>query len=126
MDWAKDIVQRCQSIAQALDATQGGQAHQQAWQAAACALADPTLLPSARVVAAMQAQQTPGHVAFSLAQSAQTHAVLTAPALPAQVLAQFEQQALASLQDQAAIEAADTLPFEAFRQDYMSSRHLQV
>jgi len=126
MDWAKDIVQRCQRIAQALDAAQGDQAHQQAWQAAANALADPTLLPSARVVAAMQNTQTPGHVAFSLAQSAQTHATLTAQALPPQVLAKFEQQARASLQDQAAIEAADALPFEAFRQDYMSARHLQV
>lgn len=126
MDWAKDIVQRCQTIAQALDATQGGRAHQEAWQAAASALADPSLLPSARVVAAMQSQQTPGHVAFSLAQSAQTHAKLTARALSAEVLAKFEQQAQTSLQDQTAIEAADTLPFEAFRQDYMSARHLLV
>lgn len=126
MDWAKDIVQRCQTIAQALDAAQGGRAHQEAWQAAASALADPSLLPSARVVAAMQSQPAPGHVAFSLAQSAQTHAKLTAQALPAEVLAKFEQQAQTSLQDQAAIEAADTLPFEAFRQDYMSARHLLV
>lgn len=126
MDWAKDIVQRCQTIAQALDAAQGGRAHQEAWQAAASALADPSLLPSARVVAAMQSQQTPGHVAFSLAQSAQTHAKLTAHAVSAEVLAKFEQQAQTSLQDQAAIEAADTLPFEAFRQDYMSARHLLV
>ena len=126
MDWAKDIVQRCQTIAQALDAAQGGRAHQEAWQAAASALADPSLLPSARVVAAMQSQQTPGHVAFSLAQSAQTHAKLTAHALSAEVLAKFEQQAQTSLQDQTAIEAADTLPFEAFRQDYMSARHLLV
>lgn len=126
MDWAKDIVQRCQTIAQALDAAQGGRAHQEAWQAAASALADPSLLPSARVVAAMQSQQTPGHVAFSLAQSAQTHAKLTAQALSAEVLAKFEQQAQTSLQDQTAIEAADTLPFEAFRQDYMSARHLLV
>lgn len=126
MDWAKDIVQRCQTIAQALDAAQGGRAHQEAWQTAASALADPSLLPSARVVAAMQSQQTPGHVAFSLAQSAQTHAKLTAHALSAEVLAKFEQQAQTSLQDQTAIEAADTLPFEAFRQDYMSARHLLV
>ena len=126
MDWAKDIVQRCQTIAQALDAAQGGRAHQEAWQAAASALADPSLLPSARVVAAMQSQQTPGHVAFSLAQSAQTHAKLTAHALSAEVLAKFELQAQTSLQDQTAIEAADTLPFEAFRQDYMSARHLLV
>lgn len=126
MDWAKDIVQRCQTIAQALDAAQGGRAHQEAWQAAASALADPSLLPSARVVAAMQSQQTPSHVAFSLAQSAQTHAKLTAHALSAEVLAKFELQAQTSLQDQTAIEAADTLPFEAFRQDYMSARHLLV
>ena len=126
MDWAKDIVQRCQTIAQALDAAQGGRAHQEAWQAAASALADPSLLPSARVVAAMQSQQTPGHVAFSLAQSAQTHVKLTAHAVSAEVLAKFEQQAQTSLQDQTAIEAADTLPFEAFRQDYMSARHLLV
>jgi len=28
--------------------------------------------------------------------------------------------------EQANIEAADTLPFEAFRQDYMSAQHLVV
>lgn len=126
MDWAQDIVQRCKPIAQALDAAQGGHAHQDAWQAAASALADPALLPSTRVVTAMQSGPQPGHIPFSLAQSAQTHAALTAQALPADVLSKFEQQAQASLQDQVAIEAADTLPFEAFRQDYMSTRHLLV
>jgi len=57
---------------------------------------------------------------------AQIRDELVSTVLPAERLAHFAQQAQASLLEQARLEEADTLPFEAFRQDYMSARHLVV
>ncbi|MDE2400432.1 MAG: glutamate--cysteine ligase [Burkholderiales bacterium] len=126
MDWAKEVLDECAPIAQALDALHGGDAHHQAWQAAKAGLSDPSTLPSARVVAAMQQDPDSGHAGFARARSGQTRQALLANHLAAEVLARFEQQAQASIQEQARIEAADTLAFEAFRQDYMSAQHLVV
>jgi len=124
LDWAKDIAQRCQLIAQALDTHLGGQAYQQACAAVTATLHDPALLPSARVVAAMQQAPTVGHAGFVQTQSAQTRAALLSPSLSADAQARLAQQAQASVAEQARIEAADTLSFEDFRQGYISARHL--
>jgi glutamate--cysteine ligase len=137
VEWAQEVLNACTPIALALDALHGGDAHQRACEAAAAALIDPVRLPSARVVAAMQQGpqgtepgsepgSVPGHLGFALDRSAQIRGALVTTGLPAERLARFTQQAQASLHEQAAIEAADTLPFEAFRQDYMSPRHLVV
>lgn len=125
-DWAKELLAACAPIAHALDKLHGGDAHAQACQSAANALNDPAQLPSARVVAAMQQDSVNGHMGFAHARSTQIRQTLTAKALPANELAQFAQQARDSMAEQAAIEAADTQPFEAFRQDYMSAQHLVV
>ncbi|MDE2592932.1 MAG: glutamate--cysteine ligase [Burkholderiales bacterium] len=125
-DWAQEVLDECAPIAQALDALHGGEAYCQALQSAAAALKDPSLLPSARVVAAMQQDPAKGHVGFAQTRSVQTREALLAPELSADVQARLDQQAQDSIADQAHIEAADTLPFEAFRQDYMSADHLVV
>ena len=104
----------------------GGHGHRQAWEAASAAVNDPARLPSAAVVAAMQQDPAGGHVGFALARSANARDALLALDLPENARAAFERQAADSIQEQAAIEAADTLPFEAFRQDYMSPSHLVV
>jgi glutamate--cysteine ligase len=126
LDWALDIAHRCQLIAQALDTHQGGQAYQQACAAVTATLQDPALLPSARVVAAMQQAPTLGHAGFVQTQSALTRAELLAPSLSADTQARLVQQAQASVAEQARIEAADTLSFEDFRQGYISARHLSL
>lgn len=126
LDWAQALLAECAPIADALDALHGGQGYRQACESAAAALRDPSTLPSARVVAAMQQDLAGGHMGFVLAQSAQTHQALMALSLPADLQAHFERQAQVSLTEQASIEAADTLPFEAFRQDYMAASHLVV
>ncbi len=126
MDWAQEVVAECAPIAEALDALHGGEGYRQACAAAAAALRDPASLPSAQVVAAMQRDLAGGHVGFALARSVQTRKALMALDLPFDVLAHFEQEAQASLAEQASIEAADRLSFEAFRQDYMSASHLVV
>ena len=126
MDWAQEVLAECEPIAHRLDAVLGGEAYRQAWQAAVAALKEPATLPSARVVAALQQDPAKGHVGFALARSAQTRDTLLTPDLTGEVRAQLERQAQDSIAEQAAIEAADTLSFEAFRQDYMSPRHLVV
>ncbi len=126
MDWAHSLVQSCLPIAEALDTVHGGHAHHQACEAAAAALRDPASLPSAQVVSAMQASQAEGHLGFARTRSALNRSALATPALPAEALARFTQQAQASVVAQADIEAADTRSFEDFRQDYMSAQHLVV
>jgi glutamate--cysteine ligase len=130
-DWAQELVDACQPIAEKLDEALGGDGHRTAWQAAAAALKDHSLLPSAAVVAALERahDQHPGndgHAGFALAQSAQARDTLLALDLPEARRLAFVQQAAASIDEQARIEAADTLPFEAFRLDYMSPSHLVV
>jgi glutamate--cysteine ligase len=124
-DWAQTIVSECLPIAQALDKLHGDEAYSIAWQAASSALRDFSTLPSAKVVAAMR-QAASGHASFGLLQSARTREALLASELPAEAQSQLEQQARESIREQAVVEAADTLSFEAFRQDYMSARHLVV
>jgi glutamate--cysteine ligase len=126
LDWAKEVVDECEPIAERLDAVSGGDGHRQAWAQAAAALSDFSLLPSARVVAAMQQDPQGGHAGFTLARSAQARESLLERAWPDEQAASFARQAQASVQEQADIEAADTLPFEAFREAYMSASHLVV
>jgi glutamate--cysteine ligase len=126
VDWAKQILAECAPIALALDALHGGHAHTQACQAALVALDDPTTLPSAKVVEAMQEDAYSGHMRFAQARSHQNRQDLTTTALPGDVRAQFEQQAQNSMVEQAKIEMGDTVAFDVFREDYMSPKHLMV
>ena len=125
-DWAREIVAACLPIAERLDATLGGDGYRQAWNTANAALDDPSRLPSAAVIAAMAQDPASGHAGFGLARSAEARNTLLALELPSSMETMFAQQAAASIEEQAGIEAADTLSFEAFRQDYMSPEHLVV
>ena len=127
MDWAREVLDACGPIADRLDAELGGDGHRVAWQAARAALEAPATLPSAAVVAAMTNDAADGgHAGFGLKRSALAREALLGLALPAEVQHAFAQQASQSIDEQAGIEAADALPFEAFRQDYMAASHLVV
>jgi glutamate--cysteine ligase len=123
-DWAGEVLQQCQPIAEALDAAFGGQAHAQALQAARDTLHAPAALPSARVLAAMQSAHGGSYTAFVRERSAAIHDALLA--LPWTDTQQQAQEALARLSqdERARIEAADTVDFETFRQAYLSPRGL--
>jgi glutamate--cysteine ligase len=126
-DWARELVDACAPIAQGLDEVLGGVAYHQAWQVADAALRDPSTLPSAKVVAALtQGPAGLGHAGFCQAWSARSRQALLGLDLPEEAGRAFAAQAEASLREQAEIEQADALPFEAFRQDYMSPSHLVV
>ena len=125
-DWARELLDQCVPIAEALDAAQGGEANAAALAAARAQLATPDQLPSARVLQAMVQDFNGSYVQFIRAQSAATRRHLLAlPWTDAQA-ARYAAMAAESVAAQQRIEAADTMPFEQYRQAYLSADRLQV
>ncbi len=123
-DWAAQLLGECTPIAMALDAAQGGGDYAAALRHAQARLADSSLTPSARVLAAMRGQHGCSYEAFSFAQSQQARERLLALPWDAAQQQHYEALAAQSLAAQKAIEDADTLPFEDWRQQYMDPRQL--
>ena len=125
-DWARELLDQCVPIAEALDAAQGGEANAAALAAARAQLATPDQLPSARVLQAMAQDFNGSYVQFIRAQSAATRRhVLALPWTDTQA-ARYAALAAESVAAQQRIEAADTMPFEQYRQAYLSADRLQV
>jgi glutamate--cysteine ligase len=123
-DWGTELLREFAPIARALDAANGCGDYSAAVQSAQSALSDAAKVPSARVLAAMASAHDNSFTAFTRERSQQTRqALLDLPWQPAQQ-ARFEAMARQSLEDQKKIEAADTMPFEIFRQEYVSPRRL--
>ncbi|MEO7885279.1 MAG: glutamate--cysteine ligase [Polaromonas sp.] len=122
--WAAEIVAQCGPIATALDAVHGGTQYSDTLSSASAALLDPGTLPSARVLAAMAAGHDNSFIGFTRAQSEKTQGVLQALPLSADQLARFAALTEASIQEQKKIEASDTMPFEVYRQQYVSAERL--
>jgi glutamate--cysteine ligase len=126
VDWAAEIIGDCDLIADALDAANQSQAYGLALASARAALRDPDSLPSARVLAVMQRDFGGAYVDFVRAQSEQTRNLLLARPWPAAQQAEFEAEARASEARRSAIEAADDVDFETFRQVYRAPAGLAV
>ncbi len=122
--WGAELLAQCVPVAAALDAAHGTSDYSAALQAASAALHAPDTLPSARVLQAMAAQHGDSFLDFVRTQSAQTRSNFLHQPLPAAVQAQFQATAERSFEEQKAIEAADTMPFEIYRQQYMSPQRL--
>ena len=124
-DWGLELVGQCLPIAAALDAAQGsGTAHADAVRAAGAALRNPDSLPSARVLAAIEKEHANSFVGFVRARSEQTRATLLDLPFSAAQQAEFERMTAESIQEQKRIEAADTMPFEIYREQYVSPARL--
>ena len=123
-DWAAELLEACAGIARRLDALDGGDAHQMALAAAQSALRDPDSLPSARVLAEMRAQHAGEFIAFGQARSDDSRNRLLALPMGELAARDWAAMAAASLAEQARMEAADTLSFEAFRQQYVAPAQL--
>ena len=123
-DWGAEVLAGCKPIAAALDAAHATSAYGDALRAAVAALANPATLPSAHVLAAMRSDFDGSYGAFVVAQSAQTKAALLGLPFTAEQRAGFERSVQASIDAQAGIEAADSMPFEAYRQAYLSPARL--
>jgi glutamate--cysteine ligase len=125
-DWLREILAECGPIAAWLDAHEGADAHSEALAAARAAVLAPETLPSARVLAEMQAKYGGSHDAFVRAHSLRTRAHMLELELPANVAAHMTELAAESLAEQARIEAADTMPFEIYRQQYLAPERLRL
>ena len=125
-EWGAQLLDECTPIATALDALDSGSRHAEALKSARTTLQDPDSSPSARVLAAMAKDFDSSFAQFTRARSALTRdALLTLP-YPDQVQDRFTAMSLASRAEQRRIEAADTMPFEIYRQQYLSPERLTV
>jgi glutamate--cysteine ligase len=119
-EWSREILAECAPIAAALDAAAGDDVYRTSLAGAVAALDDPSRTPSARVLEAMARDHGNSYVRFVLAQSvAHRDAVLKLP-YPEETARRFALLAEKSMAEQRRIEAADTLPFETFRQRYLA------
>ena len=123
-DWGAQILRECEAIAEALDAQAGGNQHREALLRGWKVLDNPATAPSARVLAAMASDFDSSYIAFTRAQSQQTKAALLALPYSDQLHNRFTRMAQESVDEQRRIEAADTLPFELYRQQYLSVERL--
>jgi glutamate--cysteine ligase len=125
IEWGQELLDEFVPIAALLDARLGGTAHHEALEVARVALADPSKLPSARVLAAMAAGFAGSHLDFVRSCSEAARQAVLALAWSDTDAAHYHALAEASRREQAAVEASDRLSFEAFRQHYLSPLQLQ-
>jgi glutamate--cysteine ligase len=122
--WGAEIVEACVPIAAQLDAVHRTSDYGDALRAARSLLAEPDMLPSARVLASLARDHDNSFTAFGRAQSEQAKAKLLKLPYAGGLHSRMEALARQSVADQAAVETADTLPFELFRQQYVSPERL--
>ena len=123
-DWAAEVLDGMAPIAARLDAAHAGADYTAALAHAHHALAAPDSLPSARALATLRSDFDSSYTGFIRAQSEQTRNRLLALPWSADQQAAFVAMAQASMQERAAIEAADTVDFETYRQNYVSASRL--
>ena len=122
--WGAELLQAFAPIAGSLDATHQTTDYSDALRAAQALLEQPELLPSARVLAVMQQDFDKSLIGFARAQSQQIKAKLLALPFSAAQQAKFAALSEQSVRDQQAIEASDSMPFEVYRQQYISPERL--
>ncbi len=132
--WGAQVLAACEPIAAALDAahakvhgkTADIDAYRRAHAIAVARLRDPDLTPSARVLQAMRRDYDRSYVRFALAQSIQHRDAIWKLPYSNEIASRFARLAEGSLVKQRQIETADTLPFELYRQQYLSPDRLTV
>jgi len=125
-DWLGEILTECVPIAARLDAHEGGERHARALAAARAAATAPETLPSAHVLAEMKERFGGSHDAFVRARSTAIKQEMLARPLDAAVAGRLAQAAAESILEQRRIEAADSLPFEIYRQQYLAPERLRL
>ena len=111
----------------AAHAMQGGdRLHRDALAMAVARLREPDTTPSARVLQAMEREHDKSYVRFVLAQSQRHRDAIWKLPYSADVAERFNRLAEGSLVKQRQIEAADTIPFEIYRQQYLAPERLNA
>jgi glutamate--cysteine ligase len=123
-DWAAEVLDGMAPIAARLDAAHAAADYTNALAHGHRALAEPDSLPSARALSTLQSDFGGSYTALIRAQAEQTRNGLLALPWSAEQQAAFVAMAEASVRERAAIEAADTVDFETYRQNYVSASRL--
>ncbi|MBI4191076.1 MAG: glutamate--cysteine ligase, partial [Betaproteobacteria bacterium] len=118
--WGSELLHECEPVAAALDEAHCSTAYRDASAAAAAVLANPALTPSARVLRKMERDHDKSYLQFVQGQSVRHRRTLLALPMAAEVNARYTRMAEESFAAQRQIELQDTLPFEMFRQQYLS------
>jgi glutamate--cysteine ligase len=124
VEWGGQLLAECAPIAAALDAAHGGTAHRAALDAAIAALGAPDSVPSARLLRALEREYDGSFLRCALALSQRHAGALRAMPLAPEVEAGFARMAAESHAEQRAIEAADEVPFETWRERYLAPAQL--
>ena len=119
-DWGRALLEECEPIAATLDRAHAGSAYRDALEAAGAAIADPAKTRSARILAEIGRSSDKSYVGFARAQSERHRRSLQALPISAEVEVRYARMAEESLAAQRRIEAADQVPFETYRQQYLS------
>ena len=125
-EWGGQVLEECAPIAAALDAAHGDVKYRNTLMAAAAALRDADAVPSARVLDRMAKDFNNSYVRFILAQSEQTKDTLLHLPFSPDIAARFRALAQESIEQQQRVEAADTMPFEVYREKYQSKERLGI
>jgi len=124
--WGAELLDQCEPMAAALDQAHGGTAYGEALAAAKKTLETPQSTPSAQVLAAMKQDFGDSYVRFVRQQSEDIRQRLLGLPYGDELDQRFKAMADESLAAQTRIEAADTLPFEEYRQQYLSPERMRV
>ena len=114
------LIDESEPIAAAFDAAHGGSSYRAALTDARAALGDPGRVPSARMLREMAERHANSYVEFAKTQSLRHRDVLLDSPLAPGVQSRYARLADESLAAQRSIEAADKVPFETYRQQYIN------
>ncbi len=117
--WASELLEQVLPLAELLDQNLGSNAHKQALQAQQAKVADPSLTPSAQVLAELQ--QGLSFTEFALRQSKLHAEYFRSQPLSTEQQAAFEASTAQSLQQQAELEAHEDGDFDSFAAAYQAS-----
>src|SRR5690554_5001523 len=109
-----------QACAELLDNSYGNTEHTDVLRKQVEKLNNPSLTPSAQVLASMREQQC-SFSQFALKQSLQHAQTLSTPPLDAELIAHYQALAEQSHQAQQAIEQQDNCSFDEYMADYLAS-----
>ncbi|PIF25607.1 glutamate-cysteine ligase [Acidovorax sp. 56] len=118
--WGDEVLAACEPLAAALDATHGTTDYSAALRDARALMQAPERTPSARVLDTMAQQHASSFEGFAFRQSEHARDALLALPWSAEQQARYLAMSDESIAAQKAIEAADTLPFETWREQYMA------
>lgn len=118
-DWANDLLDAMQPIAQLLDSEHGTRKYSESVSAQRAKVKDPSLTPSARVLQEMRDQELPFfRLAMHYSEQWATH--FQTRQLSDAAKQKYTREATQSIADQRAIEEADTLTFEQYLENFYS------